>query len=782
MIIAFLTDLFRIVGKYKILLSLTTLGLAVTYAILLLIMMQLSFEKNINYSKDSDRIFRLDDNDEVQPFNYIHPYGIAVDIKDFPYIEVSATIIKTPDNYCIIDDTISTIASIACVDKDFFDMFPFELTKGNIEDFNKPGTTIISEKMAMEIFGTTDVIGHKVYTNNWYARDYRNYTISGIYKNSQNITIDDVMFMKITEDRNNYYSQNYVVFVKMKNVSDVPLLEDTLSRYYDKFLKEEKVYRPTDTLRYHLLNVKDIYYKNETPGDKLFTSGSKLVSYSLLAVSIMMLIASIINFLNLNLATIPLEIKCISLHKIMGISTLQQRTAMILQNVIISIAAFIIAMLIIKIINITGIFAVLNKPELALKNHIGICFFVGGLAILIGIFVSIYPIIKLTQIDITLAIKGKIGYSTARKHFMMILTIVQFTFGIILITASAFVLLQNRMMENNNTLNTQNVVAFMVDNELCQKHYEDFRDTLESHPGIENVAFSAGLLGGSDLVSQRSLGKDSTGEVHQCNMILTTPDIFKVFNINILRGSGFHRDSMRTTRVVFSRLADYELHCMFDFQKNNSDTSYLDGVVEDALLTSSRIKIKGTEYYTGFDSLMNYCYVRLTPDANRDECLKLITKTAKKINPAYTIFPEFYDDIIKKLYSSEISLQRILVTLGILTIMISILGLILIMILDENYNKKQIAIHKILGATNKDLLISSNLKYLKYLVISLIITIPVVTAFVTNWQKSFAEKIDISIWVFIAVFLIIVALIVLIITIQTLKTVHSNLNDSIKTE
>jgi len=777
----FIKDTLKIVRRYWAIITANTIGLAVALATFMLIMMQRHYEMHAFSSyADSERIFRMDVPDVDPPFNLLHPYAVVNDLRHLSDdIESVSGIYKDEKSYCIYADSLSSIETLACVDMEYFDIFNITPMAGSLETMRAHDTCIvISENTAIKMFGTRECIGRTVKTN-LVLNPHQDFTVAAVYQSRQDITsMRDAMLIKIQDDTTNYERSNYVTFIRLRTPSRKQAAEDAIMEYISqnqgtKFSYLHKV---------ELVNIADIYYRNDSPDGTIFEGGSKMVSNSLLIIDILMLVASTINYVNFNLSLIPMEIKCINIHKILGASMWVLRGGTILQCSLGCVAAYGISLIAIHIMEGSRLLSFLSAPTIGLSQNIGICLWTGLIAIAIGVISSVYPTYKQTAMPASVAVKGREGFSSERKRLVVLLIIVQFTFSLIFVTSAVFVMMQNLSMKSTGIgAKSGNIAVSMVDRQLCQSHYREFVDKCKICPGIRNVAFSMQLIGGSDNYNTGVMnsGRDTICSMH---VILCTPEILDVFGLRILRGRNFCHDSINQYCGVVTQYTDSIAHKVLNEYERGQYEKDVAGVTENISITSKRKSDQCIAFITNrfAMSVMNYVYVRLNDDADIPMCLAHIQRVAQEINPAYHLQPVFYNDIMDDLYRPETSLQLALLYLSIITILIAISGLVIMLAMEASHRRKEMAIRRVFGATIMDLLASSNLRFLKLLAISFLISVPVVHVFITQWQNMFTEQICLSWWVFVSIFAGIVLLIAVVISAMVLFSARRNVADSIR--
>lgn len=775
MLLIFLKDILKVFRKFGALITVNTVGMAVALATFMLVMMQREYESQLFDYRDSERIFMLECTNADKPFNIVHSYRSAYKIRSaIPEVESVYPIFRDPKVYCVHSDTVSSVECVAMVEQDMFDAFSSDFVAGGSSCFSNSDTSVvISSATALQMFGNTDCLGQPIRIN-LLLSPHRTFTVGGVYDSeTDRADVANVIYAKLSGDTLDSRN-NYVLFLKLRSAAQKERVEQAVDSI---MASAHDMGLPIFGGKYELVNIHDIYYKNDTPDGSIFLSGSKMISDSLMAISLLMLLASAINYINFNLSLIPQETRCTNIHKILGAPISVLRAGVIMQCSIACVAAYILAIAIAAALDGTQMMAFLTAPSLKLSAHPKVLAWTGLISISIGVLTSLYPAIQHTRMQASMALKGIQEFSLSRKKLVVGLLAMQFSFSMIFMTTAAFVLLQNKkMIQSGLGAEAGRVVVFSVDNSLCGEHYSDFRNSAMAEPGIEGVAFSMQLIGGSDFYSTGVMGV-SGDTVHSLKQILTTPGVLRVFGIKPLLGQDFVDTLPLPSQVLLSQSADSIYRKVLGNQIDyKSDSSIVRGVVPDINITSLRQSNKTFALVVGGTALnyCNYLYVRLSDDADRKACISRIQEIAKDINPLNDLRPEPYSDMLTKLYKPESNLEGALFYLSIITILISLSGLIVMLSMESIRRRREIAIRKVYGASIGALLLSSNLRYMKVLLLSFALTVPVVIWFVNSWLQMYISRICLSWWVFALVFGAVSLSVLLIISLKTIITALRN--------
>jgi putative ABC transport system permease protein len=109
----------------------------------------------------------------------------------------------------------------------------------------------------------------------------------------------------------------------------------------------------------------------------------------------------------------------------------------------------------------------------------------------------------------------------------------------------------------------------------------------------------------------------------------------------------------------------------------------------------------------------------------------------------------FMDENVKKMYTAEARTSNILTISTIIALIISCLGLYGLSVYVAERKTKEIGIRKVVGASVHTIVGMLSKEYIKLIIISFIISIPLGYYFMDRWLESFAYRIEPGVAVFV---------------------------------
>ena len=149
-------------------------------------------------------------------------------------------------------------------------------------------------------------------------------------------------------------------------------------------------------------------------------------------------------------------------------------------------------------------------------------------------------------------------------------------------------------------------------------------------------------------------------------------------------------------------------------------------------------------------------------------------------NQSLDIYP--FEQIFQITYKKEIEAMIAIALFSIISLLISLSGVLGIILLENEYRKKGIAIRKVLGVTTGEILLYYNIKYLKIVLVCFVIGVPIAWDFITQWLANFTYRVPMNGGVFFFTFCVVVLLIIVIVTSLCWQSANENPIHNIKSE
>jgi putative ABC transport system permease protein len=497
--------------KQKAFSILNITGLAIGLSCFLLIAVyvldEISFDR---FHEKADRIYRVNADiifgGEEQRFPFTSDMMGATLKKDYPQVEEFARIYNSNGSRLVKkDNTFITEERVAHADSTLFNVFTLPALKGDTKTaLNEPNTVVITESIAEKYFGTTDVLGKTIETNENNSTLYKiTAVIKDIPKNSH-LNFDFLFSMdNLNYQWGTYLSHNFHTYLLLKPGTDVKAFENKLDEYTVNYVlpqaqtvlnieSMDEFRKAGNKLQYSLIPVTDIHLKSDrqheiTPG------GNVQYVYIFSAVALFILLIACINFMNLTTARSANRAKEVGIRKVLGTDKkkliLQFLSESTLMAIISMVLAVIIASIVLPLFNdvaakqmtIQSLFTPWIVPVLIL------------LPFVVGLLAGSYPAFYLSAFQPIQVLKGKISKGARGGGLRNVLVVFQFATSIILIIGTIVIYRQLNYIQTKNVGFNKDQVLVVDDAYTLETKTQAFKNELLNTPGVVSASYSSYL-------------------------------------------------------------------------------------------------------------------------------------------------------------------------------------------------------------------------------------------------------------------------------------------------
>lgn len=624
----------------------------------------------------------------------------------------------------------------------FYRMFNFPLLQGTPDKvLSEPQTVVITQSLAKRIFGDGNVVGESIIFGD------KSYRITGIMKDMPKNTsfysdaiISFETFMKDPKDSRGAQDTkewSFNVFYQLKQGVDKKVTEDKISKIDEvaNMLKSIKSEKPNSG-GLLLQPLKRLHYSDEG----FFPYVNKKILDVLLLLAIMLVVMGAVNFVNFATSQAPLRSRSLSLQQIIGEKRWAARLQVIGESVLLSLIAFNIAYVLHWMIysNIQNLFGI---SGLSFSDRYYLIALFVLFAVVFGVVAGLYPSRYITSPAIAQAVKGKMFFSSKGKFVRSTLTIVQFTFTIVLITAALTIEKQLNYWSNFDIgINKENVL-YLYTTPKIKNHYKAFADELMKNSEIIDYSYSGFIPGYVGMGWYR----DIEGQRISLKCWPIDDRFFDFFGIKIAQGRKFLSGEGDINNFILNEKAVQIFGWEKPLEKKMPGfdfTGNVIGVARNFNFSSLKGEIEPMTFWLT-NERKDYLLLR-TNTKNYSNLMKFISTTVGKFDSENKREAKFFDAALNRLYDKEIKMARFIEFVAIWCIVLALTGLLGLIIFITRDKVKEIGIRKVHGANVFDIVNMLNSKVVVWLSISYIIATPIAYYAMNRWLQNFAYRTPIS--------------------------------------
>ena len=806
----YIRNFLTLLRRYTTSSVLNIVGMAVAFAAVYLIAVQVKFDLSYNrVIKNSERIYRLEypswSSDGTWDCNWNRqlPDEISAACPEIVTAGSMDMVFNSQyqDEYSVKrNSTIENFTiKIAGAELEALAVFPFEFIEGGIDDdFKTYYGMIISETVANRYnLKVGDRINYGRGAENKAQR-----TISGIYRDfpkpSTMAMGEGYILMPEAgpQDASNWNTPYYVLLHEDASPTKVAAkMKETLVDYCRKRgLSDEDIAKEIDLVAPRLTPIADLYFADDTEAE--YYHGSRTTTYTLIAIAVLILVISFINFVNFFFALIPSRIRAVNNYKIFGAPTAKLRLNFLFETVGLILVSLFGAAVIVVLFADTPLKEYISTSVAIDENWL----LAGAIAlgvILFGVVVSLYPAWYITKFSPAFVIKGDFSASKSGRILRYTLVGVQYTISIALIICSFFIYRQHQyMLSRDMGFDKENLLVATIPYEAVNgawSYESDYTkrdalmDKLYQNPQIKAIAWGRGEFTNSRMQWTRPI---ENGESEVFNVYAVSWNFLDVMGIQIVEGRNFTTtdEQSETGALIFNQTAAKNLNI-------NTETSILGhidgrltpvvGICEDFDFQSAQYNISPYAFLVfgkyAWD-LPRIAYIRTVAGADIAKVKEFIVDTVMELEP--NIDPEkinvkFFDNELEMVYQREDKLSTLVTLFSFLSIVISIIGVFGLVLFETQYRRREIGIRRVHGASVGEILSLFNRKYLYIVAACSAVAIPVSYHIIDQWMQQYVYRIPMSWWVYALAVGVILAITVVTVTLRSFKAATENPTESI---
>lgn len=664
---------------------------------------------------------------------------------------------------------------VVAVDSSFFHFFSFSLQKGDVGNiFTERDHIVISEDLADKLFGDEDPMGREIRMGEggWFK-------VAGVVKDppeTSSFQFRALVGFHVMEELgfpiNGHGGTMYYNNFKLDPGTDVPALNQALNEYmgdnYDLDLEASFFLDKLSRVHLH--------------GESLAISGL----YINIIIAVIILLIGCINFINLTTAYSSERVQEIFIRKSAGASKGQLVRQFMGETYLLLAMALYLGFFIAEHL-VPRISRSFGSPAEA--DFTGLSFYLQLLLVflLTGLLAGLFPAIKIAgfRAPAFLSRKGT-GQGKSRNISRKVLIVLQFTFSIIFVIVSIFMMKQfNHLRKADLGFNREDVMYIRTKGRVWDKYPQIKSQLSELH-------FVNGVTTASDVPVFLNTGElewgEEEGERNKIAVILRADaDFLSTFEIEMVEGRFFYPggDSLNSKYVVVNQslieLMGWEDPIGRTFYLLEDHYTIL-GVTENIDFFPFNLEVfndKALIYR--YEDVDNYIFIKTGRNVS-PENLARIEAIFHDLNPGYEFSCNFVSEYDYNMLDDAEGLRFVVRLFSVVAILIALMGVIGLSVFNHNRRTREVGIRKTMGAQNGIIMRLLLTDFIKLVVFSNLLGMTVSYLIVRKLLQFFSYAIEIQASVFFTVFFLSLLVTVFTVSALAIKTARSNPVDSLRYE
>jgi putative ABC transport system permease protein len=784
---------FRNSKKNWLNIAVNTIGLTLGFAGLLLVLLYYTDEQSYNANNpNKEEVFRIlhkMSNGEIG-FHSIPVEGpkykeAIPEITDYYLSSVwyAANLVKTNGKEQFSEGILQG-------EPNFFDFFPFKIIEGSEKTFQEARNHIaISKEQATAFFGNESAIGKMLEFSNRTFIVTTVYEIVGKHYFMPNIIIQ---YKKQPEgqDWTNDFRVN--LFVKTTKGGSIKSIEKkALAVWYQNHVlpsSKKEGTTPAEFIKEHeitpiLESIKHIRLQSIT-GAGPEGKGNYQLILIMLFLSVLLIIISCVNFINLSIASAAQRGKEVGVKKTLGLSEMTLIMQYTLEIVFQGAVAFVFSLLLVELI-LPSFNSFMDK-DISILN-IALLTKVGLLATIVSLIIGSIPAVYVSKFEAIEVLKGNVSRSKKGVFGRNIMLGTQFLISGFFLTGAIIINKQVRfLMDKDLGFKGEQVVMIPMNKSKDKyKNYLLAKKELIKHPNIEAVTSNLSIIGGGmgmgATVTYKGISLRTAVDAIDYNFL-------DVVGVPILRGRGFKEELASDTinKLLINKALAKALN-IYDNPigekiKTRFGEGQIIGVVRDYNVIGLDSEVSPTVFMhwntVGWiRSMLPMIQVKIKP-TNVEETLSFLEGYWREnIEQGYPFASSFVNKRFAKTYEKYQNQGTLFFILTGVVVLTSLLGLFALATLTIQQRLKEVAIRKTLGASVKEIMFELIKSFLKITLISSVILMPIAYYFIQVWLEDFPYRIEMPLFPFVITPIILTILVFIIVG---FKAFNANKVDLIK--
>jgi putative ABC transport system permease protein len=785
------------------------LGIACCLLIVLFVKDEITFDR---FHKKAARIYRayaIEDYgtkffDTATPF----PMGPALkehlpEVEHMTRISNIGTQVKAGDQLFTEQITIAGAGFLA--------MFDFEVTQGTkASALDDQSNVLITESASKQFFGNADPIDQRISIQ--LGDRFEDFTVKAVLEdppaNSSirfTILISDLNYPRLYSERlltSAWFNIAPETYVLLREGVDAGKLQEKFPSVFKPLLGEDY-----EKSKYFvgLQPLTSIHLDTSFPPAIAPVSDPKY-SYILGAIALLILAVACINFVTLSVGRSLQRAKEVGIRKVAGAARQQLIFQFIGEAVIITFIALVLG-LVVAVVSLP-LFNDLSGKQLSLHVDGFIMLVIFSLVLVIGCIAGSYPAFVLSGFKPITVLKGALQTGRSKQTLRKALVGLQLVLSIFLISSTLLMKKQLNFLQSKNLgFDREQLIVVQLNVAgggrlrdripLGFAKAEQFKAELSRINQISSVCASSHDFGNGQWANLGYTDEQGIYRTFFYNSV--DVDYIKTLNIKLTAGRNFSDDVPSDKRraiiinQAFANVYGWTNPIGKRIPGKNFEEHEVIGVVEDFNYASLYTRVEplviamdpivvfsGIENINTDNSLIPKLIIRLRP--GNAAAIEQIKGVWDKLTGGEEFGFNFVDQALDAQYENDQNLGKIVSIATLLAIFIGSLGLYGLASLAMQNRIKEISIRKVLGATERSLLILLSRDYVYLITISLVLSVPITWYLVSSWLTTFEYRITIGAESFLIAGGISLLIALITISYQAIKTAWSQPAETLKYE
>lgn len=785
-----LKTIFRLFYRNKAITLINFFGMSVGFASVIIIGNWVHNEFSFDgFHENKDRIYRLVEKQSFkgQDEKYLSSmpeWLVGTFEEDIPGIEASTGIFNVGNIWFGEEGNRIEAKNVSFADNNIFKIFTFNFIEGSPENaLSQAQNIVLTESLAKRFSPDKSPLGQSIL-----YQGEQELVITGIIEDiPENSHFQTELLVSLESRKPEWNMEDYNhttgIYLLLDENTDPKSITRALQAHKDKYMRHDAA-----SVEFQIQPLSDVHlYSKHTMWGQNYKKSDISLVYLFMAIGILVIVISTINYINLSTASISNRFKEFGLKKVVGSGKSILIFQFLFESFLLVFLSFWISLLLIELVNpLLSSFKILEQTDFIYHQ---LWFFPAMLAfvILLSILSGIYPAIVLSSVKPVSLFKKNFRSGAGGITLKRVLVITQLSITCILVISVLYITKQINFMQGKELGYSREAVINIWSSQAIRENYHTIKSELLGHNSIKSITSSNVPLGNSMWRNCIHFEGELDGDEWVSPYMMVDYNFVDFYDIQVVEGRGFDEsfalDKDNKAFLVNETLAKKmggKNIVGKKFRTCNTAWGEIVGVVDDFNYRSLHHNVEPLAIQLG----QNYNNM-ISVSANTDNIqgtIDLLEKTWKEYQPDEPFRFNFLDQSLDNLYHTEQRTARIEIIFCVISIMLSSIGLLGMYLFVTENKTKEIGIRKVNGASAHNILTMLSRELVINVMIAFGISIPIGWIIINNWVNDFAYKTQISWWIFALSGVLIFLLAWLTISYHTIKASRRNPVEALRYE
>lgn len=769
-------------------------GLTIAFIAIFYIYSHVAFELGYDsHHENASRVFRISGEivtgDNVAKHAVLGPFMGRGLKEHFPAVREFARLVPIQRSIILErENSKFSIEEAYYVDHSVFDLFTFEFIHGDRSSaLVNPREIVLNLSLSSKMFGDENPLGKTI-------RDGDNLlTVTGVIKDSPGNSHHklNVLFSHPNPDfypenepavrvSEGYWMPSAYHFIMLEPGTGIESVTGNFESFYDRYMSPfgdaiNATFNPV------AIPLRDLHFSPHMSYD--YPKGNMMYNYFMIIVALFILLIATINYTNLLVSQNISRSKSTGIMKVIG----AKNSGLFLQAFINSLVYILFSLV------LAGLLFRISLPYSASFTGFDIADYPARQLIVFS-FVLLLVTAFFTSLIPFLGLAGRSGLELIRPwqdpvnkgilRFGKLSTILQYALTTILIISAIFISRQIYfLVDCDMGFDKENVVLVRLSDRSAEiQSIGSFREELLRNPSVQAVAYSTNVPGEVLGTFHFPIDQDGQRVTKIVKALGIDYDFIPLMGMELLGGRNFDEsfsDGNFNSAIANEACVEF-LGLSGDITGLQIENTTVVGVLKDVSFNSLHNPADPIVFYLTNEPA-GYLNIKLGTPGIR-ETLDYIRATWVEVFGDAPFEYQFLDSRVAMMYAEEERTGKLVRGFTIVSILLSLMGLVNLSSLIMKRKTKEIGIRKVNGAKIWEVMAMLNLDFVKSVVIAFVLATPVAWYAMNKWLQNFAYRTELSWWIFALAGVIALGIALLTVSWQSWRAARRNPVEALRYE